>query len=175
MNPELYIDRNGYQQYRMKVMKDDISRRNFLWKILTFLGAGLTALVGIPVVGFVISPIFNKKQSNWIPIAWMEDLKANGPQEVTYSRFKQDAWLRTDIKHSVYVLKGKGNQLIVFSNICTHLGCAVSWDAAEKKFLCPCHGGEYDITGKVVGGPPQKPLIRLEHKIENGRLFIKES
>jgi cytochrome b6-f complex iron-sulfur subunit len=37
--------------------------------------------------------------------------------------------------------------------VCTHLGCVVPWNANEDKFICPCHGSQYDSTGKVVRGP----------------------
>jgi cytochrome b6-f complex iron-sulfur subunit len=37
--------------------------------------------------------------------------------------------------------------------VCTHLGCVVPWNVAENKFKCPCHGSQYDSTGKVVRGP----------------------
>ncbi|MBW4650931.1 MAG: cytochrome b6-f complex iron-sulfur subunit [Kastovskya adunca ATA6-11-RM4] len=37
--------------------------------------------------------------------------------------------------------------------VCTHLGCVVPWNNSENKFMCPCHGSQYDSTGKVVRGP----------------------
>ena len=37
--------------------------------------------------------------------------------------------------------------------VCTHLGCVVPWNASENKFMCPCHGSQYDATGKKVRGP----------------------
>jgi len=37
--------------------------------------------------------------------------------------------------------------------ICTHLGCVVPWNASENKFMCPCHGSQYNAEGKVVRGP----------------------
>lgn len=41
--------------------------------------------------------------------------------------------------------------------VCTHLGCVVPWNAAENKFICPCHGSQYNNQGKVVRGPA--PLV----------------
>ncbi|MEM8503827.1 MAG: cytochrome b6-f complex iron-sulfur subunit [Cyanobacteria bacterium P01_D01_bin.1] len=60
-------------------------------------------------------------------------------------------------------LKGDPTYLVVkedgelenygISSICTHLGCVVPWNANAGKFACPCHGSQYDATGKVVRGP----------------------
>ena len=37
--------------------------------------------------------------------------------------------------------------------VCTHLGCVVPWNKAENKYMCPCHGSQYNPDGKVVRGP----------------------
>jgi cytochrome b6-f complex iron-sulfur subunit len=60
-------------------------------------------------------------------------------------------------------LKGDAHYLIVEADgnirnyalnaVCTHLGCVVPWNRAANKFMCPCHGSQYDETGKVVRGP----------------------
>ena len=41
--------------------------------------------------------------------------------------------------------------------VCTHLGCVVPWNQAENKFICPCHGSQYNDQGRVVRGPA--PLV----------------
>ena len=46
--------------------------------------------------------------------------------------------------------------------VCTHLGCVVPWNKAENKFMCPCHGSQYDENGKVVRGPAPLSLA-LSH------------
>lgn len=61
--------------------------------------------------------------------------------------------------------------LTVFSSVCTHLGCLVNWDNNKKEFLCPCHGGKYDIYGNVTAGPPPRPLTTLPLKIIDGKVY----
>jgi Rieske Fe-S protein len=69
------------------------------------------------------------------------------------------------------------NTINVLSNSCAHLGCPVRWVIVEGhgEFLCPCHGGIYDINGGWVGGPPPRGMYRYTQvKIEeDGKLYVK--
>jgi glycine/D-amino acid oxidase-like deaminating enzyme/nitrite reductase/ring-hydroxylating ferredoxin subunit len=44
------------------------------------------------------------------------------------------------------------------SPVCTHVGCHVHWNSAERSWDCPCHGARYSPTGKVLNGPAVKDL-----------------
>jgi cytochrome b6-f complex iron-sulfur subunit len=54
--------------------------------------------------------------------------------------------------------------------VCTHLGCVVPWNAGENKFICPCHGSQYDDTGKVVRGPAPLSLALVHADVVDDKL-----
>lgn len=70
---------------------------------------------------------------------------------------------------------GVAADFVALSSTCPHLGCQVHWQAAEKRFFCPCHNGAFDPSGKAVSGPPAdagQALAAYPLKVEGGLLFI---
>ena len=55
-------------------------------------------------------------------------------------------------------------QLHIVDTTCTHMGCELSWNSAELSWDCPCHGSRFTYDGKVMEGPAQKPLGKIENK-----------
>lgn len=64
------------------------------------------------------------------------------------------------------------NRFIALSRTCTHLGCALSWDEDEQKFVCPCHGSTFDRAGVVLTAPAIRPLDYYPVRIEDGVIRI---
>ncbi|NEY36026.1 FAD-dependent oxidoreductase [Streptomyces sp. PRKS01-65] len=60
------------------------------------------------------------------------------------------------------VYRDEAGALHAVSSRCTHLGCLVNFNAAERAWECPCHGSRFDTDGKVIQGPATRPLERRD-------------
>jgi len=56
------------------------------------------------------------------------------------------------------VIRAPDGTVRAFNAICTHLDCTVAYRPEEPDVFCPCHNGIYDVNGRVVSGPPPRPL-----------------
>lgn len=61
-------------------------------------------------------------------------------------------------KVAVFREEGEGGAVHAVSPVCTHVGCHVHWNKAERSWDCPCHGARYSPTGEVLNGPAVKAL-----------------
>ncbi len=76
-----------------------------------------------------------------------------------------------EFPHRKVVLFSDDAGMHAISTVCTHLGCVVG--RQEKGFYCPCHGSEFDLEGRVVGGPAPGglPWLQIE-KLPSGHLTV---
>jgi Rieske Fe-S protein len=66
----------------------------------------------------------------------------------------------------VLVMRGEGDQVRAVSLKCTHLGCTVGWNEAERTMDCPCHGSRFKEDGEVMKGPAKKALTGYPVKFD---------
>ncbi len=61
----------------------------------------------------------------------------------------------------VAAYRADNGKVVQRSPVCTHLGCIVQWNPAEKTWDCPCHGSRFHPTGEVLAGPAEEPLEKM--------------
>lgn len=150
----------------------ELSRREFLARASAFLGAAVAAVLSGIGLGYFVSPAFRGKTESWVDLGRAHDFAPGVPKLVEYTRRLRDAWITSENRSSAWVVTENGKDFSAFDPRCTHLGCPFRWSEQEKKFLCPCHTASFAMDGKVLGGPPPRPLDRYQTRVEAGRLLI---
>jgi len=64
--------------------------------------------------------------------------------------------------HKIALYKEPNGSLHAIDPVCTHMKCEVKWNSAERSWDCPCHGARYRYDGKVLTGPADKDLEKVE-------------
>jgi len=58
------------------------------------------------------------------------------------------------------------------SLLCSHMGCLVQWHESQQIYVCTCHGGRYDDSGRPIQGPPPRPLQQIPVHVESGEQVV---
>ena len=148
------------------------TRRHFLASATGLLGAIILVLIGWPLVGSLLGPMYRRIQLRFTKVAAINQIPESHPTKVTFPYTSEDGYLREVATRDVWVIKRSPTDITVFSPICTHLSCRVDWDPRSGQFVCPCHGSVFSIDGKVLAGPAPRPLDTLPWKIEDGQLCV---
>lgn len=139
-----------------------VSRREFA-KFLCLLSGGLAlgnAGIVIKSFAFPAKPLEGEHlicAAGEVPVGEMKAFVIKGEAEVPYIliHLQENVWR-------------------AFEQKCTHLSCAVRYRPDLNKIECPCHHGYFDAdSGKVLQGPPPRPLPQLEVIIKNEQVFVK--
>jgi menaquinol-cytochrome c reductase iron-sulfur subunit len=149
-----------------------INRRRFLEKLSIALAGFCATVVGIPLIGFVIAPLFRKVPEQWVTLGKVNDFQIGKTVSVTVVNPSSLPWAGITAKSAVWLRRESDTSFIAFSANCTHLGCPVRWMEGAGLFMCPCHGGVYYKDGNVAAGPPPLPLVRYGVRIKNGEVKI---
>jgi menaquinol-cytochrome c reductase iron-sulfur subunit len=148
-----------------------IKRRGFMtgaiYMLASVMGGAFVASVSTYLLG---SP--QTEDSGWADAGDISDLQPGAPQQLSFSRSREDGWRLQNEKASAWVVIDDHMHVTAFSPRCTHLGCAYHWQANRKEFVCPCHGSVFSKNGDMVSGPANRPLDRYAVKVDAGRLWL---
>ncbi len=157
---------------RIPAARLEPTRRSFFGWIsaaaATLIGLGLA----VPLIGYVVSPALKRREESWTDVGAVAAMPEREPVQLEYVKTTRDGYMESRVRKAVWAVKQEGGQVTAYSPMCTHLGCGYSWNAADRRFECPCHLSKFSIDGQVIGGPAPRPLDRLPTKIENGRLQV---
>lgn len=121
------------------------------------------------------APLYDSRRVGWrggarplvrkniaVATSWLaERIEQAPPREPGSLRRGEGAIVRVEDKAAAAFRDSDGT-LRVFDARCTHMGCRLRWNAAERSFDCHCHGSRFDVRGEVLNGPALHPLRPLE-------------
>jgi Rieske Fe-S protein len=152
---------------------EEMGRRKFLTGVIALIAGAVSFAVGLPAIGYVISPgVRRQGLEEWYTLGPIDSLVPGVPSGFPYSYQIQDGWEVTTVSGTAWAVTDDGVSATTFSDVCTHLSCRVNWRDEMDVFFCPCHDGEFNAAGEVVAGPPPRPLDQFENRIENGQIQI---
>ncbi|KVI10377.1 cytochrome b6-f complex Fe-S subunit [Cynara cardunculus var. scolymus] len=139
--------------------------RRKLMNLLIFGAIGLPAAgMLVPYTAFFASPGSGgsgggivAKDEHGNDIITSQWLKTHGPGDRTLTQ-----GLKNDKTLATYGINA----------VCTHLGCIVPWNTVEKKFVCPCHGSQYNNDGKVLKGPAHLSLALVHTDVDDDEKVV---
>ncbi len=151
----------------------EVSRRSFLSGLFGMVASSTATLRTLPSPTHFTSPDGSAEtRGTWVVLGPLASLGPGVPTGFPFSRMISDGQVESVQTGVAYAFTLDGQSVDVFANICTHLGCRVSWVPGKQHFVCPCHDGEFAPDGAVAAGPPPAPLERLRSKIEDGLIHI---
>ena len=154
-------------------MNDPVSRRAFLGRISLALSGLAAAVVSVPIVAYLLSPLLQPPPEEWRDLGLVDTFRIGETVEVAYDEPSPLPWAGQTARTAVWLRRTGQQDFIAFGLNCTHLGCPVNWRPGAELFLCPCHGGVYYADGNVAGGPPPRPLVRYSVRIaDNGSVQV---
>lgn len=164
----------------LEKFKDDPPRRGFFIEFLTgVIGAVVGLAPVVPGVLFFLNPIAKKKDSAGAKgkrdeegFVLLEGVTAQSlPEDGTPVACKVfddkiDAWNRFSNVEigTVWIRRLDENNILAFSSICPHLGCAVDYRQTDRDFFCPCHTSSFDLEGNKTNSIPPRGMDQLQVK-----------
>jgi Rieske Fe-S protein len=128
---------------------------------LALIGGAFGTLLG----AFALGPAAATRE-RWVRAGTLMELSPGTPVTRVLTFPQSEGWYRERARQTVFLVWDGDRNVKALSATCTHLGCQVTWQAEDKEFHCPCHGGVYDAEGRVREGPPPRPLDAVDVRID---------
>jgi menaquinol-cytochrome c reductase iron-sulfur subunit len=142
-----------------------LTRRRLLGRISLALSGLAGAMVSVPIIAYLLSPLLEQPPAAWHDVGLVENFQVGDTVEVAYDDPSSLPWAGQTARTAVWLRRSSETVFTAFSINCTHLGCPVNWRPSAELFLCPCHGGVYYADGTVAGGPPPRPLTSVAVRV----------
>ncbi|HEV8634132.1 MAG TPA: Rieske (2Fe-2S) protein [Chloroflexota bacterium] len=149
-----------------------LSRRRLLSRLSIGLGALAGAVVAVPILSYLLSPLLNRAPNTWRDVGRVDDFRIDQTVEVSFEEPSPLPWAGQTARTAAWLRRTGEASFVAFAVNCTHLGCPVNWRPEARLFLCPCHGGVFYADGRVAGGPPPRPLVRYDVRVRDGIVQI---
>lgn len=147
------------------------TRRTFFKYLVNGIGAAIGAILAVPLGGLYVLPALRKPKVVWKEAGPVENFLEGEIKLVPLKPLERRQWPEDWGQEAAWVYNQGGGKFVIYNIHCTHVGCPVNWNPLAKRFFSPCHGGVFDKDGRVLAGPPPRPLDRYEAKIEGGILY----
>ncbi len=141
MNPD--TRRNAEKTFGLP---DSPPRRSFLDYLLGTGAVATLAAIFYPIFRFMSPPQIVESAENSVVAAKLSEVPPNSGKIFKFGN-----------KPGILVHTAAG-EFKAFSAVCTHLECIVQYRDDTKQIWCACHNGQYNLSGKNIGGPPPRPL-----------------
>ena len=149
-----------------------LTRRNMLMLVSIAAGGLASAIVGLPLAGFLLAPLWRKQPPVWRGVGALDKFQIGQTAKVTFEDSSAIPWGGSDSETAAWLRRVDEHTFQAFSVECTHLGCPVRWEASAELFMCPCHGGVYYKDGEVAAGPPPHALQQFPVRILNNAVEV---
>jgi menaquinol-cytochrome c reductase iron-sulfur subunit len=156
--------------------QNEVSRRGFLMRLGLLINGGIAALLTVPVLGYILSPLRGKTGQGynaWVSLGPLDRFPEGQTRLATFRNPFVRPWDGQTADIPCWVRRLAGHTFQVFAINCAHLGCPVRWFPQSGLFMCPCHGGAYYADGSRASGPPERGLFEYPYRIEGDQLVVR--
>jgi menaquinol-cytochrome c reductase iron-sulfur subunit len=150
-------------------------RRRFLRALSIGMGSLGAAVIGLPLIGYIVAPLLVRVKPQWRPVGSLDKFDIGSTTLVTFMDASPVPWSGVADKTASWLRRTGQKDFAAFSINCTHLGCPVRWEPKAELFMCPCHGGIYYKDGVVAAGPPPLPLRNYPVRVNGNQVEIQTS